>query len=274
MLPVMVVNLDRSPDRWLDLQARASAVGITCQRISAVDGKQIKDPIRQILLSQRSGKLPLGPGEMGCFLSHRTVWQHVVDAGSWCLVLEDDAHFSGLERLLQDSAWLPPDADIVKCETVRQIVRMESEAVRVDGWTVRRLLSHHGGTAGYFISPKGAARLLDLTQSACDAVDHLMFHPDFGCALHLTIYQLDPAPVIQDYLIAGSASRRFASTLDLDRKESRSAFEGSSRPSLLRKVGREVARPYLRLSARLNRWIENRKGLYVNKRIGYRGDSA
>ena len=272
MLPVLVVNLDRSTDRWRDIQHRAATLGITCERIPAVDGKQIEESVRQTMLSRCSGKLPLGPGEMGCFLSHRRVWQRVMDVRTWCLVMEDDAHFSGLKELLHGSAWLPPDADIVKCETVRQVVRMQSAVFAGKKLVVRRLLSHHGGTAGYFISPKGAAKLLELTENLCDAVDHLMFHPDFGCAPKLEIYQMDPAPVIQDYLLENEESRGFISTLEVDRKESRRNFSAVETEKCIKKIKRELYRPFLRLAVRLQRLIENRKGIYINKRIKYIGD--
>ncbi|UOA25596.1 glycosyltransferase family 25 protein [Pseudosulfitobacter sp. DSM 107133] len=53
---------------------------------------------------------PIGAGEVGCFLSHRTCWQRIVDAGwDYALVAEDDLaldteHWPHVEKLVNTHA--------------------------------------------------------------------------------------------------------------------------------------------------------------------------
>lgn len=63
--------------------------------MEAVNGREV---VAQGAQSLRKGDLhqphypfPLSPGEVGCFLSHRRCWQHIVDAGwDYALIVEDD----------------------------------------------------------------------------------------------------------------------------------------------------------------------------------------
>jgi glycosyl transferase, family 25 len=66
--------------------------------VDAVNGNDI---LRQDAFPTRPGDLhqpfypfPLGPGEVGCFLSHRACWQKIIDGGSeYGLIVEDDLAF-------------------------------------------------------------------------------------------------------------------------------------------------------------------------------------
>jgi glycosyl transferase, family 25 len=66
--------------------------------VDAVNGRDI---LAQNTPANRAGDLyqptypfPLGPGEIGCFLSHRNCWQRIVDSGhSYGLIAEDDLAF-------------------------------------------------------------------------------------------------------------------------------------------------------------------------------------
>ncbi len=63
--------------------------------VEAVNGRDVVaqngQPLRDGDLHQPHYPFPLSPGEVGCFLSHRRCWQHIVDAG-WDhgLIVEDD----------------------------------------------------------------------------------------------------------------------------------------------------------------------------------------
>lgn len=66
--------------------------------IDAVNGhdilKQDAFPIRAGDLHQPAYPFPLGPGEVGCFLSHRACWQRIIDSGQdYGLIAEDDLAF-------------------------------------------------------------------------------------------------------------------------------------------------------------------------------------
>lgn len=66
--------------------------------VDAINGQdalaQNAIPIRPGDLHQPAYPFPLGPGEVGCFLSHRLCWQKIIDSGQdYGLIAEDDLAF-------------------------------------------------------------------------------------------------------------------------------------------------------------------------------------
>lgn len=275
-IPCYYINLDRSPERDASFRAECARVGIEPTRVAAVDGRMIDAAEQARLSALKSGRLGLGPGEMACYLSHRKVWTMIRDGqDEWAFVAEDDIHFSeNAGVFFTDSSWLPgADVDIVKAETARQRVRLSPQLhSTAHGHEMRLLQSYHGGTAGYFVSRPGAARLLDLTANVCDALDHVMFHEWIGVVDKLSILQLDPALCIQDYLVNKPSSRiGFKSTLDTDRATSSSDAGLKQRPKGLALIKREVSRPFRRLWASFLALTDNVRGVAVVKKITIRG---
>ena len=63
--------------------------------VAAVNGREAvaskAHPVRPGLAHSPRYPFPLGPGEVGCFLSHRACWQRIVDSGAdHALIAEDD----------------------------------------------------------------------------------------------------------------------------------------------------------------------------------------
>jgi glycosyl transferase family 25 len=95
-LRVFLINLDRSPERLAFMQAQFDRLGITVERIAAVDGASVPAWLRD----EFGGAHQLTPGEVGCYASHLLVAQRVVAEGlPFAIVLEDDATL--------DDAFLP-----------------------------------------------------------------------------------------------------------------------------------------------------------------------
>ncbi len=275
-IPIFLINLDRSTDRLEDISHRLSSIGLTFERISAVNSETIDEEQEKRLFSYSSGHLPLGKGEMGCFLSHRKVWQEIVDRGlKWAFVAEDDLHLSHATPFFETTDWLPEAAHIVKAETARQKVFLSTDLQsEVSGHELRRLQSYHGGSAGYFVSAKGAALLLKESERKCDALDHVLFHPWIGIVQQMAVYQMDPAICVQDYLLRGPQKRGFRSTLNTDRKDSRQAQGLKGKPKGLAKLWRELSRPFTRLGRRALDAARNLSGTARIKFIPYVGDKT
>lgn len=90
---IFVINLAESKERWLDSQKQLA--GFEFERVQAVDGakldmSELYKHFDQRLNRQQYHKI-LTPGEIGCYLSHRKVWQRIVDENlDFGIVLEDD----------------------------------------------------------------------------------------------------------------------------------------------------------------------------------------
>lgn len=99
-MKTFVINLDERKDRLQHIQKVGKKLKLDLHRISAVKGIDLKMdtlPVSSFVktslkLKKRFSKIHLTEyGEVGCFLSHRKIWEQVQNEGESCLVLEDDA---------------------------------------------------------------------------------------------------------------------------------------------------------------------------------------
>lgn len=251
---------------------RFSELRLNFQRVAAVDGRSLQSDALEKWTSIRFPDFGMGPGEIACFLSHRKAWECFIDSEKeWCFIAEDDAHLSSqLTSLIQSSRWIPSDAQIIKGETTRQRVwlgRRALEAAR--GYQLRRLLSNHGGSAGYFIRRDAARFMLDKSSSICTIPDQLMFNPRVGLADSLVIYQIDPAIVIQDWLVdQSSGSANFESLLLQERDEIHGKTARLSR-GFAGFLARKAIGPFGKLSRRIGEHSANILRTHSVKKVSF-----
>lgn len=227
MINFYLINLDRSPDRLAWMKQRADQLGIKVQRVSAVDGRKLDSEVIERWNRARHPRFGMGPNEIACFLSHRTVWERIVETGDpWAFIAEDDIHIADIgASFLADSSWIPGDADLVKAETVKQRVWLSRRMARQHlEHQLFELRSFHGGSAGYFVSRAGAQKLLDSTEDFCVPLDQVLFNQSFPPAQPLKIYQIVPALVAQDWVVETAANQPKFESLLLNE---RNAFHGN-----------------------------------------------
>lgn len=131
-LLVLLVNLDRSPERLANMTERLSQFSFKWERLSAVDGGLLPElcaaEVDEKLYEKRHGKL-LARAEVGCYLSHiRAMQQFLESDKTHLLVCEDDACFQ-------------PDFEMV----LEQLLQNEKE-----GWDVVKLSGFHNPRLIYF----------------------------------------------------------------------------------------------------------------------------
>ncbi len=126
---VVVINLDRRPDRMEQLRPQLDNLGITFERHSALDGKEVDiSPILAGNLSHQEVLKSIKPGEM-------------------VLILEDDALFTDdfLEKFDEYMAELPSDWDIF------YLGALKNQTTPVNNHWVRQVVST--GTQAYCVHP-------------------------------------------------------------------------------------------------------------------------
>jgi glycosyl transferase family 25 len=229
-----VINLDRAPERLTRISDLLGALGVSFERVPAVDGKLLPPPPDKVPddahLMTRS--------EIALIKSHRKCWDLFEESGeNACVVLEDDVHFgAGFADFVAGDPPFPAGFDLIKIETTPFKVWVDAHRPHPlsGGRKWLRLASPHMGAAGYVLSRSALSKGRALTEPMKYPVDVALFgHP----AKNLTIYQLSPSTVIQDnaFKNGGPNYAGLAGTVQRGRKPKTRG---------IRKIMREIARPF------------------------------
>jgi glycosyl transferase family 25 len=235
-------------------------VGVEFVRVAAVDKEAISDAEFQELVAPKPDRWSaLTRGELACFLSHRHCLE-LIAAGEdrYAAILEDDLHLAGNVRdYLCSDAWIPPDADVVKletgCYTVNDSgrIRINRNGLNIVGnRKLFRIHSTHLGTGFYVVSREFCRRVLSRMAKYEESIDVLIFDNQNGLADSLTIYQMLPAPGIQDSVRRGPKLDALKSTL-VEARDKVLAVGRDRPPAKLRgikKLRRELWRPFKQLA--------------------------
>ena len=262
---IFVINLDRAPERLAHMKALLDSLRLAFTRVPAVDGKSLTADETNRWIDGEPKFYPLGPGEIGCFLSHRQCWQRVVREGLDHAVIFEDDIVIGTEphAVLTSSDWIPADADVVKMDTARRKTFVDRRATAVVGSrSVTRLRGMHAGGAAYAVSQAGARKLVQLSEGFCDPVDQFLFNPVSHAFRHLVTYQLAPALCGQMGLLGLSSPADLASALAAERRQNRRTGWA--------KVRREVERPFEQAAGLVTGALANLRGQQRWSQIAYR----
>ncbi|MGO9460148.1 MAG: glycosyltransferase family 25 protein [Rhodomicrobium sp.] len=235
-----VINLDRQPARMERMAQQLG--GVAFERVPAVEGRGLEG------LERRAGEVPRRPEELTRYeravgLSHREVWQRLIESGaSHCCVLEDDVILSPeFPAFVGARDWLPANAGIVKIEALgRRKILLGRQKYACKGRVLQALLSSHLGTGAYIVSREAAAMLLERTRVFCRPLDHIMFE-DLLCENLCKIYQMVPALCIQERKAQG------ASALSSELQSTVQSGKRKSRLSGRQRALRELRRPFVSL---------------------------
>ena len=208
-LPVYVINLDRAPERWAEARRQLEGRRRPFERVPAVDGAAFTcaelDAVRGRKPALFRWLRDLSPAEVGCYLSHRRLWQRIAAADApGAVVLEDDFVLDAdwddvLDALAARSAAASMAAPV--------LVRLQLPgSVRFRRWAAlgrdagpltgrRRLVRPcfvQWECMAYYVSRAGAARLAERSGNIHRPVDDVIRRTwDTGVA----VYNVEPAPV-------------------------------------------------------------------------------
>lgn len=163
-VPVYVINLARSKQRWEDLKMSADQFGIELRRIEAVEGRLLKDNelgnLDEAAFRRRHGKIVL-PAEIGCYFSHiKALEAIIVSAEPHAIIIEDDVRFTQDFLPFIDGAIKLRGWDVIKLINHRMSAFRRSGTV-IDGFSVGRSLHGPlGSSAAYLLTREGARKLL------------------------------------------------------------------------------------------------------------------
>lgn len=203
-MKVFLINLDKRPDRLAFVKNQLDNQNIDFERFVAVDGSkmtletQTLVDVKRFIIEQK--KEPV-IGEVGCAMSHRAIWQKMVDENlEYALILEDDITLSSdLSKLLKAESFYKqfdflnlsssepyhPDLNVLN-QLVQQDIIQRKDAHRCKAlwskleWRNQwRIFAIHALNdkviacecdpapalaSGYILSKKGAFHLLEASQ--------------------------------------------------------------------------------------------------------------
>lgn len=238
MLKSYLINLDRDHERLAHMDAEFGRLGIAYERVPAVDGRLLAGV-------DLAAHPTMTRGEIGNFQTHQHIWDLIAgDELPYGAVFEDDVFLApALAGFLADWQWIPPDADIVKLETMLTSVNVDKRArTPKDGFSLPRLRSTHWGVAGYIMSARAARALAKQALAPSRPADCVLFEFDEKSPSKLVIYQLDPALCVQHDVIIDSERR--GATLRSNIQDERNLIAPGRRPkSLSSRLASELRKP-------------------------------
>ena len=168
---IFVINLDRRPDRLEAMRRALDWFGLEFERISAVDGSKLGSISDQCFWYARvySGLADQPAGAVGCFLSHRHIWQEMVDRNlPQVLVLEDDCNFADFDKTILDIDLRAHSIDLLRLEAnpnrydvfVNQVTNapLASTTKRIADRSLSR--DQTVGAGGYMLTIDAARKML------------------------------------------------------------------------------------------------------------------
>ncbi len=164
-LEIFAINLDRSTDRWKILADRASALGLSLTRVSAVDDKLTpgakREAVDDAAFRRNTGRLMLA-GEYGCYRSHIKALKAFLAANDdSALIIEDDVELSAdLKDRVHAAFEAVPDADVIKFFNHRVVGFLMTYTLSLDDEIGRAIHGPLGSSACYTVSRRGAVLLI------------------------------------------------------------------------------------------------------------------
>jgi glycosyl transferase family 25 len=195
-IPIFVINLDRSPDRLQRISSRLNELGLTYERVPAIDGKTISKATRDGFNPKRSWHT-YTDSDMACYLSHLKALSIIAQREiSRAIVLEDDAIFdSEFVRCAAPAFPLPDEVELLKLEGFGAKNSPKIPVSKCGNGTIQFSYKPTGGAAAYIITLAGARRVLrELTIMKGLLDSDLFAYWKTG----IGVYELSPFPARQD----------------------------------------------------------------------------
>lgn len=225
--PTFLINLDEHAAKRTFMEAQFDALGLPLVRLQAALGR---DPAVRAAAAVAS-YATLTDGEIGCFESHRRFWQRVIDDGlPGAYVIEDDVVVASDYGDLTFSDDILQQADVIKIDQgVRNVGHYGTTAVPISrDRDLVRLLGTEFSTGCYFVTKRGAARLLAASEKYFVPVDRFMFDQDSKTFWTLSVWKLDPSAAVQFRLFdpKAEAETELGDSISANRISGREATPG------------------------------------------------
>ncbi len=246
MIPIFVISLKDETARRDAIAVHLKERGFDFQFFDAVDGRQmnvLEHPDYNARRRRAAHGRDLKPGELGCFLSHRGIYEEILRQNlDYALVVEDDARFdentkTALETLISKHA----NFDIVRLLGSPKVAKGKHRKIvpLIKNFWLVRLRTAPGGAHATLISRKGAEKLMKATKTFAFPIDTVLGR---GWETGIRAYSVQPGLAVQDL--------SFESAIGEERHDKTIALSG------LAKLKFKITRLLFKLSEALGKaWV-------------------
>lgn len=180
-LPVFVISLPEATERRAQIASHLKELGLAHEIVDAVDGRGFDVPAHTAYNGRRRRLLfgrDLTGGELGCALSHRSIYERMADENiPLALVLEDDVVLSeDIPAVLKVLSGMTDRFELVRFLGSKKVARLQQRVVADlgGGYSLNRLRTTPGGAHAYVVTLSGAQKLLRAMQRIDVPIDTLM----------------------------------------------------------------------------------------------------
>ena len=196
-VPIFLINLDRSAARLRRMTERLEALGLTFERIPAVEGFSLTESEKETLNPPRCWRHKRSPSELACYASHLKAIRLVVSRQlPRAIILEDDAMFDDdFGVWARSDCPLPEGTDILKLEGFGALNTIKIPIAHQNNRAINFAYKSSAGAAAYLITLAGAKSALGKLNIVRGQIDDDLFgYWKNG----LRIYEVFPFPARQD----------------------------------------------------------------------------
>ncbi|QCB56848.1 glycosyltransferase family 25 protein [Sphingopyxis sp. PAMC25046] len=205
---MLVVSLESAEARRAAFAARAADTSLAWRFFDACTASAPGMTVDEAAIRRNKGRA-MSKGEIGCYASHFSIWQDMVDRGvRQAIVLEDDT--------VVDWAYLEPLARTDLHAEGIDYLRLYAKRPTWQRVVKRNFLQHSRavvelvglayGTQGYAITLAGARRLVEHCRTVRRPIDDEM---DRSWAHGLPNLALYPAPIFEAAIVSDIGNSRF-----------------------------------------------------------------
>ena len=201
---IYFLNLDRHKDRLDNMAAQLDALGLTWERVAAIDAALTTEGTLNAYVDA-VGPIPrMGAGARACTVGHFKMWIKFLETDApVAFILEDDVRISDkFPAFVKAALHYSNEVDILNFNRQnsmhehKKLVVSKTKPITDDAFEGKRLLGPHYGTAGYMITRRTAERLCTQIKRTNVPIDHLLFNPNVSSFNRSSrIYQAFPAMV-------------------------------------------------------------------------------
>lgn len=169
---------------------QADELGMDVNYYDAIDGSVLSDEVFESL--RYTYLRPLSRGEVGCFLSHKALWEKCASINEPIIILEDDIVISADFAAATSQLLNLQDVDRINLEGYfPQRKTFGKNVLQLRGFSLTELYQERAGAAAYILWPSGALKLLNHYKNKACLADVALKK---RC---LATYQLEPVVAMQ-----------------------------------------------------------------------------